>query len=491
MTIVFPRLVILALFCFAQHTTLAQTDPAKPLASGDQVFVQVYRHPELSSAVTLDDTGNIELPYVGRVAIGGVSETEASQRVTTAFGSVLKNPRVTVSRKAQAALPAPVLGAAPRTEQMDTKVVPLNNANAATLNTALAGMSTAGGSVSYDPSTNSMILTDTPATLMKMVGVIKELDSMQSQIMQVHIEAKIVEVESTAARETGVRWFAQGDNLGGGYLPNTRQDTRVDSARRITDPIANERARMGDRNGSTREFVRDGTWDRRIQFPVQVPLPGQFALGFMNNGIDLGTLIDALVAENKAQMLASPYIRTVNHQKAEIRMTEEFPFAETNAVGLSSVSSTRFLNVGIILEVTPHVRTTPQGERYVQLELQPEVSSTTGVSNGVPVRSVRSSKSIADVLDAQTLVIGGIANNDSRNVVQKVPGVGNMPLLGALFRHKERSKQSRELMIFVTPHIFDQPGDVTTPPPPSLSRAAAATDVATSGEDDAKPQPKE
>ena len=98
-------------------------------------------------------------------------------------------------------------------------------------------MSTAGGSVSFDPATNALIVTDSPAVVQKMMSVIEELDRMQSQITQVHIEAKIAEVESTAAKEIGVRWFIQGDHAGGGYAPNPRQDTRVNSVRTFNDPL--------------------------------------------------------------------------------------------------------------------------------------------------------------------------------------------------------------------------------------------------------------
>ena len=467
-------LMALILACLLGGGRALAEDTAPAIAAGDTLYVQVHRHPELSSTAQVDDSGHVELTYVGRVLVAGLSEAEAGNRITQAYTAILKNPRVMISRKAMASVAA---GYRPRTEEMDTRVVSLNNSSAEALNAALSGMSTAGGSVNFDPNTNTLILTDTPTTLQKMMTVVQELDQMQSQIMQVHIESKIAEVESTAAREVGVRWFAQGDTLGTGYWSGTRQDSRVSGIRRNSDPMANERVQLGDRFGSTQDYINEGNWDRRVQIPLQVAMPGQYFLGFMNSGIDLGLMLDALIADNKAEMLAAPYIRTINHQKAEIKMTEEYPFSETGAAGFTQVTTTKFLDVGIVLEVTPHVRRTTDGQRYVQLELQPEVSSATGVVNGVPVRSVRSSKSCADVLDGQTLVIGGIVNNDSRDVIQKVPGLGNVPVVGALFRHKERSKQARELMIFVTPHVFEHPGDITSPPPLDLSSTAAATNL--------------
>ncbi len=428
------------------------------ISPGDLVFIKVHRHPELSTTTQVDETGNVQLKYAGNVSLLGLTDDEGGARVGKAYSTILKNPRVQLSRTAG-------IGGtdlSQRTEEMDTRVVSLSNAHAEVLTEALSGMSTAGGSVSFDPATNALIVTDTPSVLMKMMGVIEELDQMQSQITQVHIEAKIAEVESTAAKEIGVRWFIQGDRAGGGYSPNPRQDTRVNSVRTFNDPLFNERIGEGGHRsagGGSREYIDQGNWDRRLQIPLNVAAPGQIFFGYMNSGIDFGSLLDALVADNKAQMLAAPYIRTVNHKPAHIEMTEKFPFSETGSVGLGTVSTTRFIDIGITLDVTPHVRDS-NGVRYIQLELEPEVSTATGIANGVPVRSVRTSKSTANVCDGQTLVIGGIVQNDERNVVQKVPGLGNVPLVGLLFTHKERSQSGRELMIFVTPTVFDQPQDV-------------------------------
>lgn len=437
-------------------TTAAQEEAA--LSNGELLFIKVMRHPELSTSTQVDDTGNIELPYIGKVTVTGLSTSEAAERITSAYATILKNPKVTVSRSAS----APELIEPGRTEAMTTRVVTLTNSNAEVLNKALNGMASPGGSVSYDPDSNTLILTDTPATLQNMISVVHELDQMQSQVVQVHIETRIAEVESTAAKEIGVRWFAQGDHGMGGYVPNARQDSVLNASRIYNDPGYNERINTGNYKdtGGGRRFLDETKFDRRLQIPVQLAAPGQMFLGYMNQGIDLGALIDALVADNKAEMLATPYIRTVNHKAAEIKMTEEFPYSEMGSSGFNSLTTTRFLDVGIILKVTPHVRVDSGGTTYVQLDLRPEVSSVSGMASGVPIRSVRSSESIANVVDGQTLVIGGIIQSNARNVIQKVPGLGNLPMFGSLFRHKEKSKENTELMIFVTPTVYENPGEM-------------------------------
>lgn len=457
----------------------AAAEDSSQLSPGDVVYINVFRHPELSASSSIDANGMVDVPHAGKVHVAGKSEADASALVQEAMKVVLKNPRVTVSRSASA---MPVASATVnRKMDMRTQVVQVHNARAENIYNALLGMATEGGSISFDEATNTVIITDEPRTLQNMVGVVEELDRMENQMAQVHIEARIAEIESTAIKEAGLRWFVQGDNLGGGYSPNARQDARVNSARTFTDPLFNERLNSGNNNvnqynsGSSREFIGAPDFDRRMQIPVQVAAPGQMFLGYLNAGIDLGIMLDALVADNDAELLASPYIRAVNHQKAEIKMTQEFPYVELNTTGLTTISATRFLDIGITLEVTPHIRKDPQGIPYVQLELEPEVSTATGVANGVPIRSVRRSRSTANVRDGQTLVIGGIIQNDEREVIQKVPGIGNVPVLGNLFKHKENSDSSRELMIFVTPRIYATPEAATMARDPGAAEMRAST----------------
>jgi len=118
------------------------------------------------------------------------------------------------------------------------------------------------------------------------------------------------------------------------------------------------------------------------------------------------------------------------------------------------------MDLGIKMEVTPHVYR-DAGGLYVQLELLPEVSWYKGMSSGVPIRAVRSSHTITNVRDGQTLVIGGIVLSEERNVDHRVPGVGRVPIVGSLFKHKERARERKELMVFVTPSVHERPESIT------------------------------
>jgi type II secretory pathway component GspD/PulD (secretin) len=438
-------------------TASAQSDRIRP---GDVLYVEVYRVPEMTRAYLVGEDGAIRLPYISPVPVGGMDPGTAGATIAKALTPILRNPKVSVSRS-DVGLVSDVLG---RTADMRLEIIPLRNANAQSIADSLEGMTSPGGSVSADPDTNSLLLTDTPDAIKNMMGVAARLDQMQSQVTQVRIETKVAEVRVGALKELGVRWFAQGDHLSGGFNPPPTLLPGLNARNGGFGPQANEFVNKNNGNqfnsGMEREFVGD-EFDRRLNIPVQIPIPGQTFLGYMSGGVDIGAMIDALVTNENAELLANPTILTVNHKPAEIKMVDEFPYTEfgTEINGASNFS-VKFMEMGIVLGVTPHVYQDGVGS-YVKLDLRPEVSFPSGIVNGVPIRSLRSSQTIANVRDGQTLVVGGILTEDEQDVVTKVAGVGSLPIVGALFRTKEKTKFRTELMIFVTPTIHRRPEEIT------------------------------
>ncbi|MCC6696800.1 MAG: polysaccharide biosynthesis/export family protein [Candidatus Hydrogenedentes bacterium] len=450
--------VMLTLLTAAWAQELPQA--GDPLGVGELVFVDVYRRPEVSTTTQIDSSGNITIPFVGNVTIAGLTESEASARVMSALAPVLKNPRVTVSRT------APGIGTGFRTASMKTEILPLQNSDAQSISVALQGMTSPGGTIAFDPDTNSLIITDTPDAIQNILNVTNRLDRMQSQLTQVRIEAKIAEVKVGAMKELGVRWFTQGTDVNGGYYPLPTQDIGINALKgQSTSPINNEQFGGTGGNGSSvgagRNFVGGNNFDRLLDVPVQIPKVGQLFLGLMNEHVDLGLLLDALVADDQAELLANPNILTVNHKRADISMVDEFPFTEfgTETSGRSNFS-VRFIDLGIKMGVTPHVFR-DDTDVYVKLEFEPEVSYPAGASDGVPIRSVRKYTGESNVRDGQTLVVGGIYRNDLRDIEQRVPGLGKLPVLGNLFKRTEKANTQTELMIFLTPTVHDSPETVT------------------------------
>lgn len=448
--------------CLIVETAAAQQSDR--IGAGDLLMIGVRRVPELTTSVQVAADGTITLPYVGALKVAGLTELEAAGLLAqTLSQGILRNPQVSVHKSGISFRPE----TPGRTADMQMEIIPLQNARAETLSAALTGVSSPGGTVNYDPDTNSLIIVDTPAALQNITNVVARLDQMQSQLTQVRIEAKIAEVRVGALKELGIRWWAKGTEGLGGFYPLPTQDQSLISSRGGVSPLAGERiGGTGTQSGAPfgnslgRSFV-DQMFDRRLNVPVQVPLPGQTFFGFTNEHVDIGALLDALVANNDAELLANPMTMTVNHKPSVIKMVDEVPYTEfgTEITGATSFS-TKFLDMGIVLNVTPHVYQDDRGP-YVKMDLDVEVSFPVGSNAGVPIRSVRSTQSQPSVRDGQTLVIGGILREDERTFDSKVPGLGNLPVIGRLFRHKEDVKFRSELMVFVTPTVHHRPDDIT------------------------------
>ncbi|MEA3365730.1 MAG: polysaccharide biosynthesis/export family protein, partial [Candidatus Hydrogenedentes bacterium] len=392
--------LIVAACCLAAAAQQKET-----IEAGDLIYVDVHRQPQFSTTTQVDMNGKIVMPFVGELHVAGMKESEAAAVIRTALERYIRNPRVEVARS----VVTPELSGF-RTPEMQTQIVPLKSSNAESVFEALQGVTSEGGSINYHAETNSLIVTDRPEALKNVLSVISQLDDMQSQRTQVRIEAKIAEVQTGALKDLGIRWWVQETQILGGSYPMPNQVPSVGSARGASsNPLTNEdfygRLFGGDsyyRQG--REFVEGDDFDRRLNIPAMVPKVGQMFFGLLNENVDIGAFVDALVSDDKAELLANPHTLTINHRPARIEMVDLFPYTEFGIeVSGRSHFSTEFLELGIELEVTPHVQEDSTGD-YVRLELKPEVSFPVGSVNNVPIRSVRRAESEALARNGQTVV---------------------------------------------------------------------------------------
>jgi len=170
----------------------------------------------------------------------------------------------------------------------------------------------------------------------------------------------------------------------------------------------------------------------------------------------LDVTIRALQETGKLNILSRPYILASNNQTATITVGQQVPYAtgESLTTGQSQ-TTTEYRDVGIILEVTPSIN--PDG--LVNMTVRPEISSTTGenvqISENLslPVFATRTSETKVAIRDGQTIVIGGLMQDEVRDTVSKVPLLGDIPLLGHLFKRTIKEKDKTELLIFLTPHV--------------------------------------
>jgi general secretion pathway protein D len=172
----------------------------------------------------------------------------------------------------------------------------------------------------------------------------------------------------------------------------------------------------------------------------------------------------ALQNEGKLNILSRPYILTSDNQTARITVGERVPFItntrETNEG--QTINTIQYEDIGIILEVTPSIN--PEG--LVIMDIAPEISETTKTTVRIsetvyaPVYANRSSQTRVAVRDGQTIAIGGLVQDKIKENIDKVPLLGDLPLLGGLFRRTVNEKSKTELLIFLTPHVATNDEDL-------------------------------
>jgi len=193
-------------------------------------------------------------------------------------------------------------------------------------------------------------------------------------------------------------------------------------------------------------------------FSTDFGIAGQ-TTGFMVKAVegDLTATLRALQEVGKLNILSRPYILTRDNQTAIITVGEEVPFinnTRTTETG-QTINTIQYEDIGIILEVTPSIN--PEG--LVIMDVRPEISTTTAKT--VPISETvnaavfakRSSQSQVEVRDGQTIVIGGLVEDEITESIKKVPLIGDIPIIGELFKRKTKEKSKTELLIFLTPHV--------------------------------------
>jgi general secretion pathway protein D len=193
---------------------------------------------------------------------------------------------------------------------------------------------------------------------------------------------------------------------------------------------------------------------------ASVSNPGGFVYTLLEGNISLK--LQALAQQNKLDVLSRPYILTSDNQEADITVGSEVPFITNTTVDSNGGvhNNAQYQDIGIILTVTPHIN--PEG--LVTMLVSPQISSLTAqtvtIQQGVslPVFDVRSADSYLTVHDGQTVVIGGMMQDQKTESVNKIPLLGDIPLLGKLlFSYNTTAKTKTELLIFLTPHVAAEP----------------------------------
>ena len=300
---------------------------------------------------------------------------------------------------------------------------------------ATTAVSAGGVSVIADESLNALVVKADPGLMKEVASVIDQLDQRRSQVL---IQAAIVEVSGDNAAQLGVQWAGGDPSKGVGLINFSTAGSS----------IANLAIAAGAKNPALANISNGAT----------IGL-GKEEINSNGDKTFYGAIIQALATVSNANLLSTPSIMTLDNQEAKIVVGQNVPFITGSTSTTSSGTTNPFTtierqDVGITLKVIPHI-----GEGgTVRLEVEQEVSavvpSAEGINSADLITNKRSIKTTILADDAQTIVLGGLIQDDVKKTVSKVPLLGDIPLIGHLFRATSNSKTKRNLLVFLRPTLL-------------------------------------
>jgi general secretion pathway protein D len=319
-------------------------------------------------------------------------------------------------------------------------VVYLENARAkevaASLTAALANLRITGAlessqqvQVTADEGTNALIIASSAQDYKVIAEIIKKLDIVREQVL---VEMLIMEVGEDGLREIGIDWATLDEVVENSirFFGATNLGPRVDFV-----------------SGNS-EGLAVGAWRAD------------------GSDVRIGAILHALEKQSGVNILSTPHITTSNHSKAKIIVGENRPYVmesritESDPLTPTVIKTYEYKDVGISLEITPHIS---QGG-VVRLEIDSEFSKliedVTTSSRDTPTTAKRQAQTVITMNSGSTVVIGGLIRDDKTTIEKKIPLVGDLPLVGGLFKFQRDQLQKTNLLIFITPHVISNQKDM-------------------------------
>lgn len=287
------------------------------------------------------------------------------------------------------------------------------------------------GSVLIDPATNTLIVTDTRSVIEKFRKLIDELDVPAQQVM---IEARIVEAADGFSRDLGVKFGATGKKK-----------------------LKNDTSAFG--WGVHSGFGGDDKWgaETKINLPITAAANSISLVRAISSGA-LNLELSASESLSKTKTLANPRVLTQNRKEAKIESGYEIPFTVTSIANGGSSTNTELKKAVLGLTVTPNI--TPDGQIIMTVKINKDSPAQCASGNQtILCISTKNLNTQAMVENGGTLIVGGIYEEDNGNTLTKVPLLGDIPVIGNLFKTRGKKTDRRELLIFITPRIMGTAGN--------------------------------
>ncbi|MBU1122108.1 MAG: secretin and TonB N-terminal domain-containing protein, partial [Candidatus Omnitrophica bacterium] len=259
------------------------------------------------------------------------------------------------------------------------------------------------GDLKVDDVANSLIMTDYPANIIRVKELLSKIDAQPKQVL---IEAKIIDITTTDLHNIGITWSVD-YNEGQNTITMDGQSGTLSGGQLTVDAYT----------------IKD---------------------------VSINATIDALIRDGKASLLAAPSIAVINGQEARIVIGERFPYKERTQTTTGTTETTKFVDIGTNLKVTPQIN----DDGYITMRVHPEVSSLSEALDAGPRITTREADTTVRVKEGETLVIGGLIKQQDNSSRERVPILGKLPLIGLLFSRSERDAEQKELAVFITPKIL-------------------------------------
>jgi general secretion pathway protein D len=299
-----------------------------------------------------------------------------------------------------------------------------------------------------DKATNTLVIMAEREDYKVLENIIKQLDVPRAMV---YIEALIMEVNTTKDFKLGVEWRG---------ITETGSVNGNSAASFIGSGGAGTTANPG---GYT-------IFDSMISTTTTAAFPSGFSMGIVGKGITIGgvtfptigAVVQAYKTDTEVSILSTPQIMTLDNEEAEINVGSNVPYitrqdsSSTTTTNTVNYNTYEYKDVGVILNITPHINM----DNFVRLKISQQVTKvTSGTDKGTPTTLKRTAKTTVIVKDNETVVIGGLVGDSTENDTYKVPLLGEIPLLGWLFKTHSTSREKTNLYVFLTPHIVRTQAD--------------------------------
>lgn len=295
---------------------------------------------------------------------------------------------------------------------------------------------------------NNKVMIDESENTISFYGTLKQYEQIKNFLQeqdkpqkQVSLEAKVTAIQKDAAKDLGVSWEWS-------KLPQSPEhEITYDT---VKHTVINE---DGPKEEIT-DYLPVDEVTRKWNDDENIPGVIRFGKGVDGYPYEFyyAAKIDALISDGKANILARPNITTIQGKEAVINIGSEVPVPTVSTTNSTTTTSIKYREAGIILKCTPRVNE----EGIITVKVHTEVSSPMYVEDMKAYRfQKRSADTIVRLKDGQTMVIGGLIGSDEAKQMSKIPFLGDIPILGNLFKHIQKSKSDTEVMIFLTAHEVD------------------------------------